>query len=366
MDRRILVLAAVVAGAATAAAVLGAAPAPGGADPKVGLAINAPSGRVSAAEIDRTFADAAGTGIGRSNAYLFWNLLEPEPGSYEWAQPDLLMGLNEKHGLRVTLFFSVVNGDTLGPFPDWMGSPGAGSIGEDRLVGVLDAVLDRYDVIDSVIIAGETEAQFKHSPEEAAEFAALSSAVFGRLGEMHPGVAFGNSFALHRVIGQDLGGLVADLAAGDFVAFTYFPVDGLGDIARTPAEAGGDLARALELAGGRKVAFLEAGWSTSGFVGGDEASQAAFVGEFFDFYSANAEGIEFATWYRHHDRPEGSCASEIPRPGGEGTRVVGGSALGDSERVLERLNHYLCASGLVREDGTPKPAWHEFASRAGA
>ena len=49
----------------------------------------------------------------------------------------------------------------LGPFPNWIGKPSLNSIGEDRLVSVLDAILSRYDIIDTVIIAGETESQFQ-------------------------------------------------------------------------------------------------------------------------------------------------------------------------------------------------------------
>ena len=46
----------------------------------------------------------------------------------------------------------------LGPFPNWIGKPSIKTIGEDRLVtSVLDAVLSRYDIVDTVIIAGETE-----------------------------------------------------------------------------------------------------------------------------------------------------------------------------------------------------------------
>ena len=50
----------------------------------------------------------------------------------------------------------------LGPFPDWIGKPSLNSIGEDRLVNVLDEILSRYHIIDSVIIAGETESQFSY------------------------------------------------------------------------------------------------------------------------------------------------------------------------------------------------------------
>ena len=39
---------------------------------------------------------------------------------------------------------------------------------------------------------------------------------------------FGNSFALHQVLNKELTHIVSDLAVGDFVAFSYFPVDNVG------------------------------------------------------------------------------------------------------------------------------------------
>ena len=43
------------------------------------------------------------------------------------------MGLNEKNDLKVTLYFSIINGETLGPFPKWIGKPTLNGINEDEL-----------------------------------------------------------------------------------------------------------------------------------------------------------------------------------------------------------------------------------------
>jgi hypothetical protein len=68
----------------------------------------------------------------------------------------------KKNDLKVTLYFSIINGETLGPFPAWIGKPSLNAIQEDRLVNVLDAILARYDIVDIVVIAGETESQFRY------------------------------------------------------------------------------------------------------------------------------------------------------------------------------------------------------------
>ena len=327
---------------------------------KIGLVINSPSQSVSLQQLDEIYSDASSTAIGRSNVYLFWNIIEPQRGEFDWSQSDVLMGLNEKNNLKVTLFFSVINGETLGPFPDWIGRPSINSIGEERLVNILDEILSRYHIVDSVIIAGETESQFRYYEQNIPVYKELFSGVYDKLKEKHPDVKFGNSFALHHVLNKDLGHIVSDLALGDFVAFSYSPVDPLNDIVKTPLEAKEDLKKVFEIVPNKKIGFFETSWSTSDFVGGNTTSQKDFLEKLFEFYSENEPEIEFLTWYRQYDRPEGTCATEQQEIGDESISVGGGSGFGSSEYIIERLNHYICSAGLVDINGNPKPGWKEF------
>jgi hypothetical protein len=80
----------------------------------------------------------------------------------------------------------------------------------------------------------------------------------------------------------------------------------------------------------------------------------------FEFYSENESEIEFLTWYRQYDRPDGTCVTEQQDIGEESISVGGGSGLGSSEYVIERLNHYVCNAGLVDVNGNPKSGWNEF------
>jgi len=327
---------------------------------KIGLVINPPTQSVSLQQVDETFSEAASTGIGRSNVYLFWNIIEPQRGEFDWNQSDVLMGLNEKNDLKVTLFFSIINGETLGPFPDWIGKPSLNSVSEERLVIVLDEIISRYHIIDSVIIAGETESQFRYSEQSIPVYKELFSGVYEKLKEKHPDVQFGNSFALHNVLNKKLENIVSELAIGDFVAFSYFPVDSLNEIVKTPQKAKGDLQKVFEIVPNKRIVFFEVSWSTSDFVSGNSSSQKEFLEKLFSFYSENESDIEFLTWYRQYDRPEGSCVSEQQEIGETNISVGGGSGLGSSEFVIERLNHYICNAGLLEVDGTPKSGWNEF------
>lgn len=326
---------------------------------KIGLVINSPSQSVTLQNLDEIYSEAASSGIGRSNVYLFWNLVEPVRGEFDWQQSDILMSFNKKNNLKVTLYFSVINGETLGPFPSWIGKPPILSIGEDRVVSVLDAILSRYDIIDTVILAGETESQFRFNEQNIPVYKDLFNGVYEKTKEKHPDIKIGNAFALHQVINKNLRYIVTDLAIGDFLAFSYSPVDTLNDIVKTPEQAIEDLEQVFDLAGDKKVGIFELSWSTSDFVGGSDSSQTEFLEKSFEFYAANESELEFFTWYRQYDKPEGTCVFEEQEIG-EDTLTIGGSGFGSSEHVIERLNQYVCSAGLINSDGTPKSSWIEF------
>ena len=330
---------------------------------KIGLVINTPSQSISLQNLKQIYSDASSTGIGRSNVYLFWNIVEPVKGEFDWKQSDVLMSLNKKNDLKVTLYFSVINGETLGPFPNWIGKPSLNAIGEDRLVNVLDAILSRYDIIDTVVIAGETESQFRYYEQNIPVYKELFNGVYTKLKEKHPDVKIGNAFALHNVLNKNLEHIVTDLALGDFVAFSYSPVDNLNDIVKTPQEAKEDLQKIFEIVPDKKIGLFEISWSTSDFVGGNNTSQKMFLEKSFEFYKENESKMEFFTWYRQYDRPDGTCVIEKPDIGNQTISVGGGSGLGSSEYVIERLSHYICSSGLLDVNGIPKSGWNEFKNK---
>ena len=327
---------------------------------KIGLVINSPNPSTTLQELDQIYSEASDVGIGRSNVYLFWNLVEPVRGEFDWQQSDALMSFNKKNDLKVTLYFSIINGETLGPFPSWIGKPSLNSIGEERIVSVLDAVLSRYDIIDSVILAGETESQFRYYEQNIPVYKELFIGVYDKMKEKHPDVKMGNAFALHQVLNKNLQSVVTDLNIGDFIAFSYSPVDTLNDIVKNPQEAKEDLQHVFDLAGDKKIGIFEISWSTSDFVGGSDAEQIEFLEKSFEFYSENESELEFLTWYRQYDRLEGTCVIEEQNIGDDVLSVGGSSSLGSSEHVIERLSHYICNAGLINNDGTPKSSWNEF------
>ena len=326
----------------------------------IGMVINSPSSSVTLKQLDEIFTDASSSGIGRSNVYLYWNVIEPVEGKFDWLQSDILMGLNEKNNHKVTLYFSIINGETLGPFPKWIGKPTLNGINQDELVTVLDAVLSRYHIIDSVIIAGDTESQFRYNERFIPVYQELFSNVYDEIKQKHPDVKFGNSFALHNVLNKNLNNVVEELALGDFVAFSYTPTDALNEINKNPDEAIEDLNQIFEIVPNKKIGFFELSWSTSNFVEGNDDSQKIFVEKLFDFYAQNESNIEFMTWFRYIDQQASSCVTEEQKIGDQTITLGGGSSLGTSEHVIERLNQYNCNTGFVDINQNGKIGWNEF------
>ena len=326
----------------------------------IGLVINSPSSSISLQQFDQIFTDASSSGIGRSNVYLFWNVIEPVEGKFDWSQSDVIMGLNEKNDLKVTLFFSIINGETLGPFPKWIGKPTLNGINEDELVNTLDNILSRYHIVDSIIIAGETESQFRYNEQFIPVYAELFSNVYDRIKQKHPDIQIGNSFALHQVINKNLKHIVTDLALGDFVAFSYTPTDNLNEINKTPEEAIIELNQIFEIIPNKKIGFFEISWSTSNFVNGNYISQQDFIEKLFNFYGQNESEIEFLTWYRYIDQEIDTCVVKNQNIGDQTITVGGGSSFGTSEHVIERLNQYNCNAGIVTIDQNFKSGWNEF------
>jgi hypothetical protein len=327
---------------------------------KIGLVINTPNPAISLGELDQIFGEAASTGIGRSNVYLFWNIIEPEKGKFDWNQSDILMSLNKKNNLKVTLFFSIINGETLGPFPNCIGNPSLSTIQEEKLVNVIDAILSRYDIIDTVIIAGETESQFRYNEQNIPVYKDLFNPVYEQLKEKHPEIKIGNAFSLNNVINKNLKHIVKDLIMGDFVSFSYSPVDSLNEISKNPENAKNDLDEIFEIVPDKSIGLFEISWSTSDFVGGNDSDQRIFLEKSFQFFSDNESKIEFFNWFRQYDKPVGTCAIENSKIGGENIEVGATLSLGTSEHVIERLDNYLCHSGLIDIDGNPKQSWKEF------
>ena len=335
---------------------------------KIGLVINTVYPPKTIEDIENSYKIASSSGIGRTNLYIHWDILEPEQGNFDWRASDIMMKLNEKYNLKTTLYFSVMNADRLGPFPQWMGKQALGQTLETNTIRVLDEILSRYENIDYVIFAGDIDYHFQRATGSIPEYKKFFDNVYMEIKSNHPNVKIGNSMSLENIINKEMypGGsfeLTPELEMGDFVAFSYKPTDILGDITRTTTNPDiksdlswhviEDLQKAIELYPNTNIAFFEISWSTSDFVNGNENDQEQFVEMSLNFFEENESKIEFITISRLFDKPTGTCVSvDIDN--------IPGSSFSSNSYRLERADQYFCYSGLIDMDGNAKPSWSTF------
>ena len=327
---------------------------------KISLVINTINPPQSIDDLEDAYKVASTSGAGRTNLYVYWSQIEPEEGNFDWRVTDIMMKLNEKYNFKTTLFFSVINADRLGPFPSWMGNQAIGETLEGETIRVLDSILSRYENIDYVIFAGDIDYHFQRASGSIPTYVEFFDNVYTETKSKHPHVKIGNSMSLENVInkGMEPGGsfeLTPRLEMGDFIALSYKPTDVVGDIDRTPQEALANLEQSLEIFPSQQLAFFEISWSTSDFVNGNDNDQAEFIKSSLNFFEENESKIEFFTISRLFDKPKGSCvAQEI--------EAVGGSGFSSNTFRLERVDEYVCNSGLIDTNENAKPAWMQFKS----
>lgn len=327
------------------------------ADAKIGLVIMPSTETPTLAEIQKVYVQAASTGIGRSNVYMSWPNIEPQEGQYNWKLYDVLMGLNREQHLNATLYFSVINNEAFGPFPKWISKPALDEKLANETATTLNAILSRYYIVDNVIIGGNVDIYFRDHPKDIPKYVDFFNSVYKKVKEKHPDVKIGNWFSLNDLINHYDGDLVQKLDQGDFVAYSYAPVDLLYYQNKSPEQEGQDLQKMLDFANGKKIALMEVGWSTDKAVNGTADDQAKFVKIVFDFYRKHQSQFEFLTWYRQYDRPFETCYS------GLNTNIQTGF---NNNILLNNTAHYLCGTGLIDSNLKPKPAWSEFMNQVKA
>jgi len=325
---------------------------------KIGLVINTITPPQNIDDIEKSYKVAAASGIGRTNLYVHWYQLEPEKGNFDWRMTDIMMKLNEKYNLKTTLFFSVINADRLGPFPPWMDRQVLGKSLEQETIRTLNEILSRYNNIDYVIFAGDIDYHFQRATGSIPIYKDFFNNVSQEIKSNHPNVKIGNTMSLENIInkGMEPDGtfeLTPQLEMGDFIALSYKPTDIVGDIDRTPQEAIDDLKQALEIFPSYNIGFFEVSWSTSDFVDGNSNQQSQFIKSSLEFFEENESRIEFFTLSRLYDKPKGACVSQD-------IESIGGSGFASNEYRLERIDEYVCNSGLIDTNENPKPAWTQL------
>lgn len=308
----------------------------------------------SAAAQEAEFDQYAALGARVFRTDLKWEVIEPTEGAYDWAVPDRMMDLAEARGM--TVLFSIMFA------PDWAkdadGSPNPAACGDFAA-----AAATRYGprALKALQFWNEPNAaSFWGANPDPAKYTACLQAVFAAIKAVDPSIRV---VAGSPASTSGTGGLPEKMAAIDFVqgiydaggrghfdvmavhpyTYPFFPSRGPEDwLGWTIAfrETGGNSIRQVMVAegdGDLPMWITEYGAPTGGSPGDQEvteAEQAAII----------QEAVEFATGYGFVEL----------------MLVYSYRDLADRSDSIEGW------FGLVRTDGTPKPAWTTFQEKATA
>ena len=133
-----------------------------------------------------------------------------------------------------------------------------------------------------------------------------------------------------------------------------FPINSWKEEFEKASKLGFDLIEWIfDIVPNKKIAFFEVSWSTSDYVDGDSVSQQDFIKKLFNFYRENESKIEFFTISRLFDKPKGSCVSQD-------IQSVDGSGFASNSFRLERVDEYVCNSGLIDTNQNIKSSWTQI------
>lgn len=166
------------------------------------------------------------------------------------------------------------------------------------------------------------------APADYQAFAALFNATRAAVKEASPGTAVFTIFQLEKMKGLDGGlfggvndtskaewSLLGDFASADLVGFTTYP----GLVYHDPSSIPGGYYAEIADHTDKPIAFTEVGWQSQGLQGwpNSEASQAAFVGAFFNL----TKGLDMAVvvWAFAYDQAAPAPFGSMGLFTGEGT-----------------------------------------------
>ncbi|NQT17448.1 MAG: hypothetical protein HQ582_32130 [Planctomycetes bacterium] len=279
----------------------------------------------------------------------FWSKGETSPGVYDFKSWDNFFAILDEHGFEFEL-----SKDIGGPFfREKIDAPR-----DIRFTSFTDpsllnrykrfviAYLDRFGKRHAYIVihAEGADAYFKQHPNQLNDYCEFLREVRKAIKQHSPHVQVG----VNTDISNDDRVLARLAEVTDFMAYDVVK----GKVVRKPAEFETLVERLIRVSKGKKIAFQNAGWSTSKTDDGSDQEQVEFIQEFFRVLDRNRDKIEYASFgsmYDHDTAVTGpayrAVFPDLP------PRFV--------DRIVDSMSHF----GLFRVDGTAKPGWAELRKR---
>ncbi|MEM1096132.1 MAG: hypothetical protein AAGJ10_16150 [Bacteroidota bacterium] len=310
---------------------------------------------------------AADSGMGGFTYYVDWADLEPTPGEY--TLDEFTETLATLQGLGLRPFVNITVGD-IAEYnlpPDL--SDGAGGLGDG--VSLDDPVLiERFGrILDRVVpiamahgvfflgVGNEIDARLDEEGTTPAELGAYTSfvrAARARVHRMAPDLAVGVVLTTTAIRNRTLT-FRSMKQVSDVVPFNYGPIqDTFFVFDLDDVEA--DFQEVVDAYGEGPLLIQELTCPSAQTMNASEAWQRDCFVELFDVIEATPR-VRFASVFTFQDFDDATCQAVRDA-------LLGDELEGLPPAVAQRLADYLCELGVIRPDGTPKPAWAEIVKAA--
>lgn len=138
----------------------------------------------------------------------------------------------------------------------------------------------------------------------------------------------------------------------DVVILNYYPLDFTTFQPRPPSTVAADMATMVSIAGTRPLVLQEWGYPAATSLGSSDAAQAEFITNTFAAWASHgAAKIPFLSLFKRRDWTQAFCDAMCP--------------VSPAPPICVAFGAYLCSLGMLRNDGTTRPAYDELLVQIG-
>ncbi len=279
---------------------------------------------------------------------LQWHEIEPEPGVYDWSSMERFFKVKRLHGKNLKfscdfpgLFFH----DRKDQLPRYVQSL---SISDPKLFEYYSDLLQSYlqhygEHTDYLVIHAEgAYSFFKNDFEKLNDYINFLSKVRAMTKRIHPNILFGVNTDPHNKdnVLQEFNNVV------DFIAYDIGQIE---ELLEEPSDIEEVTQRLINISNGKRIAFQNAGWSTSDVENSSEQSQVEFIINLFETLGKHRHEIEYVNYYNLYDENLEFMLN-----------VYRAMFPDYPKEFLEKMVKSLGRTGIFKEDSEPKSGYYEL------
>jgi hypothetical protein len=277
-----------------------------------------------------------------------WNEFEKAAGKYELPDDVAVIGeFADAHNLPIALNIRVVDTNQRSMPKDYERWRFDDARMAERLRAALQSFPQSFRQHTRVLAIGnEIDGYFGSHRDEIDGYAQLVQKVADTARQTFPNAQLTVNFTFGAAGDMGRYKRVTDLT--DIASFTYYPLNGDFTM-RDSSVARGDIDRMLDAAGSHKLYIQEVGYASADRLKSSLDKQAAFYTNVFQAIRERRDRVIGTTFLFMSDLPQSvvdSLASYYKLPNADNFKA------------------YIQTLGILRQDGTPKPAWDVFKREA--